>query len=116
METVGLKRKNSIWIYLALGSIGVIGQAILLRHDLSDSYPYKLMGQLSDQYAQIGNLGVVIAPALSIATIFIFPSARRFLFPAVATLICPLIFLIVFEYVLWRSPDQGLGRFIPHFD
>jgi len=113
---MGIARKNSILIYFALGSIGAIGEAIWLRYNLIDTYPYKMLGQTSDQYAQIGNLGIVIAPAVSITVIFIFPFARRILFPAGVMLICPIIFLIVFEYVLWRSPVQGLGRFIPHFD
>jgi hypothetical protein len=111
-----MKRKDSLWIYLAIGSVGSIGQAMWLRHNLIDTYPYKMMGRLSDQYTQIGNLGVVIAPALSIAAIFIFPSAKRFLFPAVTMLICPIIFWIVFEYIMWRSPSQGLGMLVPHFD
>jgi hypothetical protein len=103
-------------IYVAIGSIGAIGQAILLRHELVDTYPYKMMGPLSDLYDQIGNLGGIIAPAVSIAALFGFLSFKRFLLPAVPVLICPLAFWVVFEFVFWRGPYHGAAMLVSRFD
>jgi hypothetical protein len=111
-----VKDKVSLLVYVATGSIGAIGQAIWLRHDLVDTYPYKVMGPLSDLYAQIGNLGAVLAPAVSIAAIFAFLSAKRFLLPAVPVVLCPLVFWIVFECVFWRSSYHGAGMLVSRFD
>ena len=113
---VNVKSKGPFWFYIAIGAIGAIGQAIWLRHDLVDTYPYKIMYPLNGLYEQIGDLGVVLAPALSIAATFIFLPVKRFLLPAVPAAICPIIFWIVFEYVLWRSPSQGTEMLIPRFD
>jgi hypothetical protein len=113
---VNVKGKGPFWFYIAIGAIGAIGQAIWLRHELVDTYPYKMMYPLNGLYEQIGELGVILAPSLSIAATFIFLPVKRFLLPAVPAAICPIIFWIVFEYILWRSPSHAAEMLIPLFD
>jgi len=67
-------------------------------------------------YAQIGNVGAVLAPAVSIAAMFAFLSSRRFLLPAVPVVICPLIFWLIFELVFWQSPYHGTEMLVSRFD
>lgn len=111
-----MKDRISLLVYVSIGSIGAIGQAILLRHELVDTYPYKMMGPLSDLYYDIGNYGGIVAPALSIAAVFAFLSAKKFLLPAVPVVICPLVFWAVFEFVFWRGPYHGAEMLVSRFD
>lgn len=111
-----MKARISCLVCVALGSIGAIGQAILLRHELVDTYPYKIMGPLSDLYYQIGNFGGIIAPAVSIAALFGFLSTKKIFLPAVPVVICPLVFWVVFEFVFWRGPYHGSAMLVSQFD
>ena len=111
-----MKDRISRLVCVAIGSIGTIGQAIWLRHDLVDTYPYKMMGPLSDLYYQIGNFGGIIAPVVSIAALFGFLSVKKFFLPAVPVLICPLVFWAVFEFVFWRGPYHGAAMLVSRFD
>jgi hypothetical protein len=103
-------------VCVAIGSIGAIGQAIWIRHDLVDTYPYKMMGPLSDLYDQIGNFGGIIAPAVSIAAVFGFLSVKKIFLLAVPVAICPLVFWAVFEVVFWRGPYHGAAMLESRFD
>jgi len=111
-----VKDRISLLVCVAIGSIGAIGQAIWLRHDLVDTYPYKMMGPLSDLYYQIGNFGGIIAPAVSIAALFGFLWIKKFFLPAVPVLLCPLVFWAVFEFVFWRGPYHGAAMSVSRFD
>jgi hypothetical protein len=111
-----VKDRISLLVCVAIGSIGAIGQAIWLRHDLVDTYPYKMMGPLSDLYYQIGNFGGIIAPAVSIAALFGFLWIKKFFLPAVPVLLCPLVFWAVFEFVFWRGPHHGAAMSVSRFD
>lgn len=87
-----------------------------LRHDLVETYPFKLMGPLTPLYSQIGSVGAIISPALSIALIFMFLSVRKYYLPVVPVVACPLIFCLVFEYLVWQSPYSVAEMVRPQFD
>jgi purine-cytosine permease-like protein len=101
---------------VAIGSFGAIGQAMWLRHNLVDTYPFKMMGSLSPLYNRIGEVGAIISPAVAIAAIFIFLSSRKYWLPVVPVVACPLVFCLVFEYFLWRSPYSSTEMAQPQFD
>ncbi|MEO6392457.1 MAG: hypothetical protein ABIP75_11435 [Pyrinomonadaceae bacterium] len=62
-----MSKKIALFLSLAIGAIGAIGQAFLLRHELVDQYPYKVMAPYSKFFGQIGEAGVIIAPIVAIA-------------------------------------------------
>ena len=102
-----MARKIAILICLIVGAIGAAGQAIILRHDLVDCYPYKMLVRFSDLYGQIGNSGAIVGPIVAVGAMIGFVVFKKdwLLFgPAIATVICPLVFLLVFYFFFWKSP------------
>ncbi len=108
--------KTVLLVYVAIGSLGAIGQALWLRHELVDSYPFKVMGPLSYLYQHIGDVGGLISPAVAIAAIFMFRSARKYWLPVVPVVVCPLIFWLVFEYLSWKSSFSSGYMTQPQFE
>lgn len=88
----------------------------MLRHDLVDTYPFKMMGPLTPLYPQIGSVGAIISPAAAIAVLFMFLSVRKYWLPVVPVVACPLIFWVVFEYFVWRSPYSAAEMARAQFD
>ena len=103
-----MRDKLLFLLYVAIGGFGAIGQAMWLRHDLVDSYPFKMMDMPPFQfYAHIGEVGAIISPAIAITLVFLFMSVKKYWIPAVPVVACPLIFWMVFEYFTWASPYHG---------
>jgi hypothetical protein len=112
-----MKDKLLFMLYVAIGGFGAIGQAMLLRNDLVNSYPYKMMDLPPYQfYAHIGEVGSIISPAIAITLVFLFMSVKRYWIPAVPVVACPLIFWMVFEYFSWASPYHGAVMNQPQFE
>ena len=112
-----MKDKLLFMLYVAIGGLGAIGQAMWLRNDLVHSYPFKMMNMPPYQfYAQIGEVGAIISPAIAITLVFLFISVRRYLIPAIPVMACPLLFWLVFEYFTWASPYHGAVMIQPQFD
>ena len=97
------KEKIAIGFYLVIGSIGAIGQAILIRHELVDCLPYKIANP--ELYAYIANVGFFVAPAVAIISAILLVSEKRFWTTAIPVLLCPLVFLLVFDYFTWVNPN-----------
>ena len=111
-----MRNRISLLIYVAIGSVGAIGQAMWFRHDLVDTYPFKMMGPLSPLYHRIGDVGATISTALAITAIFFFLTFSKYWLPVVPVVACPLIFLVVFEYFVWRSSFSRTEMAQPQFD
>jgi hypothetical protein len=80
-----------------IGGIGAMGQAAILSHDLADCYPYKVMSQPpAEFYTLIARVGVVIAPVAAMAVALWLCTRATLALPAVATLLCPVGYLLVF--------------------
>lgn len=100
------KEKITIWFYIVIGSIGAFGEAILIRHELVDCYPYKV-SRYSNLYDQIANTGFFLIPIVAIGITLFFVSEKRFWTTAMPAFLCPLIFLLLFEYFTWTNPAYG---------
>jgi hypothetical protein len=74
------------------------------------------MGPLTPLYFEIGNVGAVISPAVAVALIFIFLSVRKDYLPVVPVVACPLIFWLVFEYLVWQSAFSNAEMVRRQFD
>ena len=112
-----MKDKLLFILYVAIGGFGAISQAMLLRNDLVDSYPFKMMNTPSYEfYAHIGEVGAIISPAIAITLVFLFISVQRYWISAVPAAACPLIFWLVFEYFSWASPYHDAVMNQPQFD
>jgi hypothetical protein len=80
-----------------IGLTGAVGQAVLLFHNLVDRYPYKLMSNPSERfYEGIAYVGLVVAPLAATFASAIFLRRAPYYTPAVACLLCPSIFLLIF--------------------
>jgi|SRR5215470_2730795 len=85
-----MKDKLLFALYVAISGVGATGQAMLLRNDLVDSYPFKMMNMPpSEFYAHIGEVGASISPAIAITLVFLFISVKRYWIPAVPVVACP---------------------------
>jgi hypothetical protein len=111
-----MRTKIFLLVYVATGSLGAIGEALWLRHDLVETYPFKMMGPLTPLYQRIGDVGAIISPAVAIAAMFMFLSFRKYWLPAVPVVACPLIFWLVFEYFAFLSSYSAIEMARPQFD
>lgn len=91
-----MRKRIALFLSLVIGAIGAIGQAFLLRHELIDRYPYKVMDPYSKAFGQIGEAGAIIAPIVAIAVMLAFIPFKRVILPAVPVVVCPLAFWAVF--------------------
>jgi len=89
------------WAYAAallVGGIGAFGQAALLRHELVNCYPYKVMSFPSGGfYAGIGNAGFLVAPVLAVVASSLLRPRRLWLVPALPVVSGPLFFWCVYK-------------------
>ena len=103
-----------------VGGIGAIGQSVLLSHELTSCYPYKMMEFPAGYfYALIGWIGFLVSPTCAIvAANRIRRKVRR---PAeiastvVPVALCPLAFAVIFGFCVQAS---GVGGYLdrPNFD
>jgi hypothetical protein len=104
------------WTYaaaLAAGGVGALGQALLLRHELVLSYPYKIMSSPSaDFYAGVGTAGLLVAPALAVIVTRLAKPLPLWSVPASAAVLCPVFFWAVYKaaFLLRWLGGAGGGR------
>lgn len=101
-------------VAIIIGSIGALGQAYLLYHELVNTLPYKEMG--SGLYQSIAGVGVLFAPLVAIVGGLLFGLKRFWLAVIVPVFSCPLLFAVVFKtasIVLGIETDVGFGDFTP---
>lgn len=76
--------------------IGAIGQAIILCHDLVDTYPYKAMTYPWQLYEKVGTIGFIVATLFSVLLARYLSNKTATWTAAIVTLVCPLVFLFLF--------------------
>ncbi len=111
-----MKNKLSIILNLAIGVIGAIGEAVLLRQDLVNRYPYKVMGPLSAVYAGIGEWGLLISPLVALVVALIFLRANQDYLAVLPVVVCPFVFWLLFEWFFWQSGFSAAMMKHPQFD
>jgi hypothetical protein len=98
---------------LALASIGVAGEIIVLRHLLVDCYPYKMLTYPPSQfYWWLGNGGGVAILAVMLLFAELLSRRAPLLVPAAATALTPLVFLAT----LLIATHVGYGWTVPPGD
>jgi hypothetical protein len=115
MEQANIKERFILLLYVAVGCIGAIGQAMFLHNDLANSYPYKMM-TFSFFYRDIGEIGLVVAPTVAVALITVFATSKRYLIPAIPVLACPLAFLLIFEWFAWNAHYDAAEMTVQQFE
>ena len=84
-------------LLVAIAVVGVIGQSLILRHDLVDSYPFKMMSNPnSDFYVDIARNATVLAPAIAVALVIAFSARLRHWTPGFACVACPVAYFRIF--------------------
>src|SRR5215208_7078816 len=102
---------------LIVGSVGAIGQTMILYNDLVHSYPFKLMDMPSWQfYANIGQVGVFISATIAIAAAFLFRSIKPYITTTIPVLICPLVYWLTFELFFLFSRYRSEDMIVKNFD
>lgn len=86
-------------------SVGAVGQAYLLYHELVNSYPYKVMSfPPASFYESIAIWGIFVSPLIAIGSSVVVGSRNRWWAGILPVALCPLIFLAVFVvFTLVRS-------------
>lgn len=100
-------------IMFVVALTGSLGQAIILWHDLVDTYPYKMMSHPSDWlYGRIGVMGFIAGVLVSFFLAWYLSGKIVTWTAAITTLACPLTFLLLFVGlqmaigVDWHSTDN----------
>src|SRR5215510_8721640 len=84
---------------IIIGSIGATSQALILFHLLADCYPYKMMSQPPSKfYLVIACVGGLASPIAAVTAAWLLCTKFKVIsaLPAVAALMSPLLFLLVF--------------------
>lgn len=117
IELVDSKSRLIFFIAIAIGSVGAIGQAFMLRHELVDCYPYKMMSfPPSDFYKSIGNFGVFIAPVVATGGGLLFGRLKFWLASIIPVVLCPILFSIVYKLAFFIRQSNGISDIGRNFD
>jgi hypothetical protein len=82
---------------LVIGAIGAFGQTWVLRHELIDTYPYKMMNYPPNYvYEQIGVIGTFLCPLIASGLAYFFVHKKQWLAWVIPVIACPLIFSVLF--------------------
>lgn len=98
-------------VAISVGSIGAIGQAYILRHELVDCYPYKVIN--GDFYTSIANIGIYFAPITAIFGGILLGTKKSQLAISTPVVLCPLLFSFVFFFYSEIKADENFSW---HFD
>ena len=114
MSELNSKQRAIIHIGFAVGSIGAIGIAVLLWHTLHNCYPFKAMSFPSGEFFEsVANVGLLVAPLLSIGLIKLVRPIRIWLLPVLPVLVCPVLFWVLFESACaWYKWEESRGAFV----
>lgn len=82
---------------LLIGSIGAVGQACLLYHELASCYPYKVVDYTF--YKSIADIGLYLSSLIAILAGFALGRKKYFLATILPVVSCPLVFAVVFKAV-----------------
>ena len=108
------KTRVIFFIAIIIGSIGAVGQAYLLHHELVDCYPYKLMDW--HFYDSIAEFGIYFAPTVAIICGILFGLKRFWFSTIVPVVFCPLIFSLILKAFLVCGIDMSKAENTIYFD
>jgi hypothetical protein len=111
-----MSKRIALMISLALGAIGAVGEAFLLRHELVECYPYKIMDPYGLIFDRIGETGFIIAPAIAIVLMFAAAYHLRTKVIAVPAVVCPIVYYAVFVYIFAKSQIPAVELTRPIYD
>lgn len=106
-----IEQKKSYLLFFAaliIGSIGAVGQAYLLHHELVDCYPYKITNP--HFYRFISEIGVYFAPIVAIIGGLLLGWKRFWLTTIAPVVLCPLMFAFVFKAFSFFGNDLSNFR------
>ena len=76
---------------LIVSMVGVSGELILIRHELVNCYPFKMMSYPPGEfYEQLGNIGIPASLVALLVCTFIVAMRRPVIAPALMTAVAPL--------------------------
>jgi len=105
------------FVALVIGSIGACGQALLIHHNLVDTYPYKIMSNPpAEFYAEIANVGFYFALISAISFGFLLGLKRFWLATLVPVVVCPLAFALIFRNGMILDERSCVIRMVKNFD
>lgn len=105
MEDQNTKNRILFFTAIIIGIIGAIGQSSLLRHELVNTYPYKIMD--AEFYTSIANFGIWFAPIAAVISGFFFGLKKFWLAAVTPVVFCPLLFSVVFK--VFSILRNGIG-------
>lgn len=107
--------RSLYYLCLFVGAIGAAGQAFLLRHDLVDCYPYKVMSyEAYAVYTAIAGTGIWTAVPLSVLLALFLARNKAWLAVLIPVVALPLIFALVFKIyseIYFAGLETGVGEF-----
>ncbi len=104
-------------VALILSIIGITGELMILRHDLVECYPFKMMTYPPGQfYEDLGNVGVPATLVAMLACAFVVAMKRPVFAPAVMTAIAPLAVVAVVAGVTVAMYGLTVPAGIRNFD
>jgi hypothetical protein len=114
MNELNSKQRLITHIAFAVGSVGAIGVGLLLWHTLHNCYPFKAMSFPSgDFFERVANIGLLLAPVLSIGLVKLIKPVRVWLLPVLPVLVCPVLFWALFEVsCAWYKWQESRGAFV----
>ena len=110
-----LTKQTLFYIGLFIGEVGAGGQALLLRHELVDTLPYKAMGiEIGGVYSSIAITGVWSAVIISVMVAGYLGRKTLWLTIVAPVVLSPLIFAAVFQgysFAYGLNAEPGGGDF-----
>lgn len=98
-------------IAIIIGTIGAVGEAYLLYHELENTLPYKAVDYYF--YSKIAHTGIYVSPIIAIS-VGLFGGFNRFWSALIVPVItCPLIFAVIFKIMSFIH-YRGLPEILPH--
>src|SRR5258708_5641942 len=114
LRAVMNKSRIRFLLSVIVASIGAIGQAYLLYHELSDCYPYKVMSfPPAEFYSQVAAEAIFVAPVIAIIVGLLFDRKRHWLALVLPVVFCPAVFIVIFLANIFARRWNGiedLGR------
>lgn len=94
-------------VALTIGAIGSIGQAFLLRHELVNCLPYKVIDY--PNFSAIGNIGVWLVPVIALSLAAIFARRSKSVTLMIPASLSSVLFAVFFRTYLWFSGLDAFG-------
>ena len=92
-----LAERPVVLINVLIGSIGAIGQSVLLAKALVD-YPFKILEYPpSEFFVWVGRFACLVSATSAIASVYVLRSTKAYLIAAIPVVLCPIYFWLVYN-------------------